>query len=612
MSTAEIPANIASAPVSQAAEANLHAHAVQFYTEDSYLLDNVSKFIGDALKAGDATVAICTKPHRAGIVQRMSAHGIDLAHASQSGRYVVLDAAETLAKFMGPELPDGEKFNKVIGNVLTSARMAAFGGSSKVYAFGEMVALLWSSRRPQAAIQLEQLWNELAERHEFSLLCAYPLAGFDRDEHEKDFLDICAAHNHVVPSESYSSLETEEERNRSIIQLQQKAVVLETEKAERREIEKKLRIRESELADVLENALEGVQLVGPDQCIHWANRAALKLLGYSRDEYVGHPVSEFYVESKVFEEYWERLMQRENIYDFPAELRCKDGSVKNVLMHSNGLWEEGKFVHTRCFLRDVTEQKRMEQILLESKAELELQVEQRTLALRQLSSQVLAVQESERRRVARELHDSLGQYLVGLKLNVDMLRQSPGRAELWAQSERLLERCVSEVRTLSHLLHPPMMEEAGFIPAARWYVEGFGKRSGLKIFWVGPWNDGSWRFPAAIELALFRTLQESVTNVHRHSRASAVTLRLGKETGNVTLEIEDNGCGITPELLTRFNQSGLGMGIGLTGMRERVRELNGKLELQSRPHGTLVRVAIPIPTDVAIPEMQHSPAYRLV
>ncbi len=599
MSTADIPRHVPAMPASLP-RTGQSAHSVQFYSEDEYLLSSVSKMIGVSLKKGEGAVVIATKSHRAGIAQKIIENGVDLAQAAQSGRYLALDAEETLSQLMAFDtpgeqgLPDPDKFHQIITKALETASMASLSESPRVCAFGEMVALLWGWGNRMAAIRLEHLWNELGETHAFSLLCAYPMVGFDRDEYREAFLEICAAHSCVIPAETHVSLPNEDERNRNIIRLQQKAMVLETERAERRQIEKTLRLRESELADVLENALEGIQLLGPDQRVVWVNSAALQLLGYTREEYTGHAVHEFYVERQIFEEYWRKMMLGQDVYDFSADLRCKDGSVKTVLMHSNGLWENGRFIHTRCFLRDITEHKRMEQALLQSKAELELLVEQRTEALRRLSAQVLALQDSERRRVARELHDSLGQYLVGLKLNVDMLRQSPARADLWAQSERLLERCISEVRSLSHLLHPPMMEEAGFIPAARWYVEGFGQRCGLKIIWQGTWNDSSWRLPAPIELALFRILQEAMTNVHRHSGASIVTLRLLRQAESVVLEIEDDGCGISQRQLDQFNQSGLGMGVGLSAMRERVRELHGALELASQFRGTRARVVLPL------------------
>jgi len=148
--------------------------------------------------------------------------------------------------------------------------------------------------------------------------------------------------------------------------------------------------------------------------------------------------SQIYVDRNVFDHFWQKLMRGEEIYDFPAQLKCTDGCFRDVLIRSNAVRERGKFVYTRSFVRDVTEQKRVEQALRErearlrsAKEELEILVEQRTSALRRLSAQrrlsahVLSLQDLERRRIARELHDSFGQYLAALKLNIEMLRQAP-------------------------------------------------------------------------------------------------------------------------------------------------------------------------------------------
>ena len=229
--------------------------------------------------------------------------------------------------------------------------------------------------------------------------------------------------------------------------------------------------------------------------------------------------------------------------------------------------------------------------LRRSKEELQSLVEERTAALRRLSAQVLSLQDLERRRLARELHDSLGQYLVGLKLNVDVLRQDPQNQAMWEHSDELLERCISEVRTLSYLLHPPMMDEAGLVSAAQWYVEGFGQRSGLKVSLHSPEDLG--RLPDAMEVSLFRVLQEALTNVHRHSRASEAEVHILPESAHLTLQIKDNGRGMPPETLRRFQETGAGMGVGLTGMRERVRELGGTLELKSSSTGTVLLVRVP-------------------
>lgn len=358
-----VPDSAALAPTANWHDREHHGHTVQFYTEDRSLIDGLSRLIGTALGAGDSAIVIATRLHREALDQKLKARGLDTLAATKQGRYLQFDAAETLSKFTVDGRPDAALFNKVIGPVVAQAKEASEGPNARVVAFGEMVALLWSQGKAEAAIRLEQLWNELAKTHNFSLRCGYPIAGFGREQDGEPFLKICAEHTGVIPSESYTELINQEERLRSISHLQQRALALETEKAQPKEAQQSLRCRESELADILENAVEGVQQVGPDQRILWMNKALLNLLGYSAEEYVGHQLGDFHVHPAVFETFWAKLMRGEEIYDYPAELRCKDGSVKQVLIHSNGLWEDGRFVHTRCFIRDVTQQKRLEQSL---------------------------------------------------------------------------------------------------------------------------------------------------------------------------------------------------------------------------------------------------------
>jgi signal transduction histidine kinase len=155
-----------------------------------------------------------------------------------------------------------------------------------------------------------------------------------------------------------------------------------------------------------------------------------------------------------------------------------------------------------------------------------------------------------------------------------------------------LERAISDTRTLSHLLHPPLLDEAGLASAATWYVEGFGQRSGIRVSLDLPAD--LQRLPAAVETALFRILQESLTNVHRHSGSPAVEIRLAVEQSAVHLSIRDFGRGIPPKLLERFLTSGTNVGVGLSGIRERVKELGGKLQVESSSSGTLLKIEIPI------------------
>lgn len=223
---------------------------------------------------------------------------------------------------------------------------------------------------------------------------------------------------------------------------------------------------------------------------------------------------------------------------------------------------------------------------------LESLVEQRTAALRRLSARLLRVQDEERRRIARELHDSLGQYLTAAKINLDVLARTKGDGTYLREAQQLIDRAISDTRTLSHLLHPPLLDEAGFISAARWYVEGFGKRSGIRTSLEIP--DGFDRLPSEAETALFRILQEALTNVHRHSGSRSVEVRLTRDSTFVVLVVQDHGKGIPQDTLDRFKKSGVNVGVGLAGMRERIKELGGTFHLESGPKGTLLKVIVPI------------------
>jgi signal transduction histidine kinase len=222
---------------------------------------------------------------------------------------------------------------------------------------------------------------------------------------------------------------------------------------------------------------------------------------------------------------------------------------------------------------------------------LESLVEQRTEALRRLSVKLLRVQDEERRRIARELHDSLGQDLTAAKISMDMLAQEENSDSSHLRDARsLIDRCIADTRTLSHLLHPPLLDEAGFASAAKWYVEGFGQRSGIVTKLELP--EHIHRLPIRMETALFRILQEALTNVHRHSGSRAVQVGLSIDKERVTLTVRDFGMGVPREVLERFWKTG-NVGVGLAGIRERLKELGGFLEIESNLDGTLLKATIP-------------------
>lgn len=238
--------------------------------------------------------------------------------------------------------------------------------------------------------------------------------------------------------------------------------------------------------------------------------------------------------------------------------------------------------------------KQSKQLALEHQ-ELESLVVARTAELQKLSQRLLKVQDEERRRFARDLHDSTGQTLAALKMAILFLQQSckqdAPKLALISDVEALADQALEEIRTMSYLLHPPLLDEVGFACAAEWYIEGFSKRSGINV--KTEIANSQERLPRSMEIALFRVLQESLTNVHRHSGASDAIVHFQHQAEAVILEIKDFGKGIPEERLRLLSGVSAETGVGLAGMRERLNELNGNLEIESDSRGTSMRATVP-------------------
>ncbi|HKO98228.1 MAG TPA: ATP-binding protein [Pyrinomonadaceae bacterium] len=226
------------APRADWSEMNATEHFVQFYEADRFLLNSLSGFIGAAINSGEAAVVVATQPHQTGLDELLIANGLDVINARATGKYVTLDAATTLAKFMVNGMPEPTRFNEVLGGVLSSVT----DGRSRVRAFGEMVALLWEEGNHNGAIRLEELWNDLQKSYSFSLFCAYPMQGFGSEKMEQPYHGVCSAHSRVIPAESYGGLEDHDDRLRAIARLQQKARSLQAEIKEREQVEERLRL----------------------------------------------------------------------------------------------------------------------------------------------------------------------------------------------------------------------------------------------------------------------------------------------------------------------------------------------------------------------------------
>ena len=227
---------------------------------------------------------------------------------------------------------------------------------------------------------------------------------------------------------------------------------------------------------------------------------------------------------------------------------------------------------------------------------------QRELAERNaqnLSAQLLSAQDQERRKIARDLHDGLGQTLVAAKMIADTIVNRPPERQNLLDLSTLLDDAVSSTRSMSHLLHPPLVDELGFTSAARTYLEGFSRRTGVKVNFDFP--DGEERLPRDLELTLFRVLQEALTNIQRHSKSTKAEVRFIANGKTATLKVRDYGVGLPPEMVHNFKENGTSVGVGLAGMKERVRERNGEFEIRSDSAGTLVSATFPIVPDSSAP-----------
>lgn len=246
--------------------------------------------------------------------------------------------------------------------------------------------------------------------------------------------------------------------------------------------------------------------------------------------------------------------------------------------------------------------RRQNTALWKAQDELELKVQDRTAdldnvnrSLRELSARLMQLQDDERRRIARELHDSVGQTLAALSMNLSTVRADVERlartAVALTDSESLVRTMVTEVRTISHLLHPPLLDELGLASALRWYVGGFSQRSNIKVDLDMSEDFG--RLPGEMETAIFRVVQECLTNIHRHSGSAVARIRVRHREREALVEVEDKGKGIPPKKLKEMASAGT-PGVGMRGMQERIRQLGGTLEIRSSDEGTLVIVRLPV------------------
>ena len=457
-----------------ATSGTLCRHDVQFYFDGRFLVQSLATFVGNALDSGTSAIVVATKSHRDGIVRELEHVAVDLTAAVEQGRYVALDAAETLAKFMVNGSPDEALFREVVGRVISSAEVAAPGNDSKIVIFGEMVALLWQRGESQAALRLEQFWNQLSQFHSFHLRCAYPIACFDRDVHSELFSRICGEHQHVIPAEGYADPSDENDRLRTVARLQQTEQVLKAEAEERRN----------------------------------AEAQALKVQSQN-----------------------ERLIK---------ELRQREAAEDE---------------------------------------------------LRRFTRHLLTARDEEQRRIAAELHENTAQLLSALSLYFGVLNDeqaslNPRLASVVASSRSVSDNLLNEIRKLSHLLHPPTLDDMGLTSALREYVEQFQASHRTRVDLEIPDHLG--RFNRNLEIAVFRIVEEALANLYPMSDESFASVRLSRAPDALILEIQNHQSG------SSATEAAVRAETRIMGIHARVMEHGGTVQFTSDPSGTLISVKLPL------------------
>jgi PAS domain S-box-containing protein len=334
-------------------------------------------------------------------------------------------------------------------------------------------------------------------------------------------------------------------------------------------------------SELLELAHDAIIVRDVDSVILFWNGGAQKTYGWSPAEACGNVTHQFLktVFPEPLDQVYEKLYKTGS---WEGELVHWTRDGKRLVVASRQVLQrdsQGRVIGILEINRDVTPRKEAEE------------------ALRNLSARLLQLQDEERRRIARELHDSTGQSLAALVIHLSAVSAKindvdPASADMLREAILLSQKASDETRTLSYLLYPPTLDYAGLRSALEWYIEGFTQRSKVKVdlnVSLGP-N----RLPEIVERTLFRIVQESLTNIFRHSGSDTASVQIEARSGTVRLEVADNGKGIPEEILATLNSSGGQLGVGIRGMRERVRQLGGWLQIKSRPTGVTIIVNLSV------------------
>jgi signal transduction histidine kinase len=294
---------------------------------------------------------------------------------------------------------------------------------------------------------------------------------------------------------------------------------------------------------------------------------------------------------------WALCVESGENYECEYRLRGRDGQYRWFRARAVAIRDlTNQVIRWYGTCSDIHDSKLVEHAMRESAVELERMVDERTAALRRLSNRLMTMQDDERRRIARELHDGLGQEMVALKMLLNGIARSPLSLQAYiGDATNVIDRATQQIRTLSYLLHPPLLDEVGLLSALRWYLEGLTERSGIDTkLEVSPTEFP--RLALELETAMFRIIQEALTNVFRHSGARRAWITLTQQEGEVSVKVRDDGKGVVDGIVEL--RSGT-TGVGIRGMSERAKEFGGQLLVTRGNPGTVVEVTIPVSASVS-------------
>jgi PAS domain S-box-containing protein len=571
------PTRNAAGPAVDPSQSGSHTHSVQFYSDDKFLIDCLGRFIGSALGAGDAGIVIATEEHRRQLVDRLTARGLNMQLAAAEGRYVAVDARETMSQFMRDGRPDEQRFREIVSDVIDRAKAAAHRDHGKAALFGEMVALLWEQGNSEAALRVEQLWNEIAQTHSFSLVCAYPLRDFYREEDKAAFLRICDEHASVIPAESYM-LATEDERERMIAQWQQQAQSFEALSQGRADGQ----LAAARLAAIVESSEDAIASKDLNGIVTSWNAAAERMFGWKAHEMIGKSIltvipPELHGDEDMI---LGRIRRGIPIDHFETVRVTKDGKRINVSLTVSPVKDEqGRIIGAAKIARDITAQKLAEERLRRAEK--------------------LAATGRMAATIAHEINNPLEAVTNLLYLLRPEVSEPQGRAHLALAESELARVAQITKQTLAFHRENVRPEPVALNELMESITAMFARKAAVKKIAV------STDFQPCTIPGMRGQLRQLFSNLSDNAVDAAplegkVRIEVRCDGGNAAVSVSDNGDGICPDDLPRlfepfFTTKQVGTGLGLWVAREVAEKHGGEITVESKTgadHGTTFHVRL--------------------